>query len=213
MTKYGTTELYRLSEGPMLLYIGISSDYWKHRRPDHARRYGPSVADSPVIETYASRQLAELAEVNAQFNERPRDGAYPTTKAELAHALATIQKRYIHIDEDPVPSSFVLAVLLSGIDSRGLPAYEVARRNWISERTKAGLEARKASGHRLGRPVKLPDEVRNRIRDLNRRGLSLRAIASVLDADGVPTARGGVWRSSTIRAVLHSLAIDEGNAA
>ncbi len=42
-----------------------------------------------------------------------------------------------------------------------------------------------------------------RIADLRHRGLSLRAIADALEADGVPTPRGGAhWRASSVQAAL-----------
>jgi DNA invertase Pin-like site-specific DNA recombinase len=76
-------------------------------------------------------------------------------------------------------------------------------RRIIGERTRDALAVRRSQGVRLGRPRTMPDEVVARIRSLRKAGLSLSAIASALDADGVPTAQGGArWYASTVRAAL-----------
>jgi DNA invertase Pin-like site-specific DNA recombinase len=76
-------------------------------------------------------------------------------------------------------------------------------RGLIAERTKAALAIRKAQGVRLGRPSTLPAEVVARIVAAKAAGLSLRAIAAALTADGIATAQGGAkWHASTIKAVI-----------
>jgi DNA invertase Pin-like site-specific DNA recombinase len=78
-------------------------------------------------------------------------------------------------------------------------------RRTIRQRTREGLAAKKAAGVRLGRPVTLPTEVRDRIRSEASSGNSLAAIARDLNADEVPTAQGGKkWYPSTVKAVLGS---------
>lgn len=78
----------------------------------------------------------------------------------------------------------------------------------IAERTRAALAARKAQGMRLGRPVILADATRARVAALKAEGLSLRSIAARLTDEGTPTATGGRWHPSTVRAVLASLEAD-----
>jgi len=82
-------------------------------------------------------------------------------------------------------------------------------RKMIGQRTSDALQALKANGHKLGRPTELPQHVRERIVAERDGGLSLRAIAAALRADGVPTARGANWHASTIQAVLVSVDRDE----
>ena len=76
-------------------------------------------------------------------------------------------------------------------------------RRLIGQRTREALAAKRAAGVRLGRPSGLPTDVIARIVDERAQGLSLPAIARGLEADAVPTARGGGrWYPSTIAAVL-----------
>ncbi|MCZ4581920.1 MULTISPECIES: recombinase family protein [Gordonia] len=77
-------------------------------------------------------------------------------------------------------------------------------RRLISQRTKDALAQKRAQGVRLGRPSETPAEVTRRIVDAKARGLSLRAIAAELSEAGIATARGGMWRASTVKAVLDS---------
>jgi DNA invertase Pin-like site-specific DNA recombinase len=72
----------------------------------------------------------------------------------------------------------------------------------ISDRTKAALAEQRKKGVRLGRPSTLPAEVVERILTARTAGLSYPAIASALNADGVPTAhRGARWWPATVRQV------------
>lgn len=86
-------------------------------------------------------------------------------------------------------------------------------RKMIGQRTSDAMQALKASGRRLGRPVEQASETRQRIADEHAEGRSLRSIANDLNTAEVPTARGGKWHASTIGRVLDSLALDAEVAA
>lgn len=94
-----------------------------------------------------------------------------------------------------------------------LAAVSQLERDLIRQRTRDALAELKRSGVRLGRPVAIPDEVRQRIRTMHDAGMSQRAIAAELNADGVPTVRGGPWQGATIARVLRSLRLDDEMAA
>lgn len=82
-------------------------------------------------------------------------------------------------------------------------------RDLIRSRTKDALAAKKAAGVRLGRPVTLPEQTRERIGRERAAGATLQTIADRLNAEEIPTARGGAaWRPSSVAAVIRSLELD-----
>jgi DNA invertase Pin-like site-specific DNA recombinase len=86
-----------------------------------------------------------------------------------------------------------------------LATFAQFERRLIAERTKAALAVKKAQGVRLGRPASIPDELAKRIMRMRGRGLTLQAICDTLNAERVPTPRGGaLWRPTSLRAVLAS---------
>jgi DNA invertase Pin-like site-specific DNA recombinase len=89
-----------------------------------------------------------------------------------------------------------------------LASFAQYERRLIAERTAAALQALKRSGKRLGRPVTLRDEVRQRIARERAAGMTLQAIADGLRRAGVLTARGGEWTTSSVQKALLSVALD-----
>ncbi|BCO38053.1 recombinase RecB [Mycobacterium heckeshornense] len=78
-------------------------------------------------------------------------------------------------------------------------------RELISERTKAGLAAKRARGERLGRPRQAtPGVVRRIVMDRNT-GLSFAKIATTLAAEGILSPAGlPTWQTSTVRRIYAS---------
>jgi len=71
----------------------------------------------------------------------------------------------------------------------------------ISERTRRGLEAARERGGTQGRTAvaDIP-ELQERIARMREEGMTLQAIADKLNAEGVPTLRGGaMWRPSSVQ--------------
>lgn len=82
-------------------------------------------------------------------------------------------------------------------------------RRLISDRTSAALQAKKAQGHRLGRPRTIGDDVLARVAQERSEGRTLQAIADRLNGDNVPTAQGGrQWHASTVSGLLRSGNLD-----
>jgi DNA invertase Pin-like site-specific DNA recombinase len=77
-------------------------------------------------------------------------------------------------------------------------------RERIAERTRMGLERTKAQGGARGRPaVADHPELQQRIASMRAGNMTMQAIADVLNAEAVPTLRGGaMWRPSSVQAAL-----------
>jgi DNA invertase Pin-like site-specific DNA recombinase len=106
-----------------------------------------------------------------------------------------------------------LVALDLGIDTSTPAGHEVAatlitlgdwERERIAKRTRSGLAEVRASGRPTGRPAvsDRPDLVA-RITAMRGANMTLQAIADQLNAEGVPTLRGGaMWRPSSVQAAL-----------
>jgi DNA invertase Pin-like site-specific DNA recombinase len=78
-------------------------------------------------------------------------------------------------------------------------------RRLIGQRTRDALAEKRKQGVRLGRPSAIGPKLAQRIRRERKSGSTLREIADGLNAEGVPTPRGGrAWRPSSLEAVLRS---------
>lgn len=81
-------------------------------------------------------------------------------------------------------------------------AFAELERDLIAARTREALAALRAQGVRLGRPSVLPMDIVARIIGERVGGKSWSVIAEGLNADGIPTAHGGVrWWPATVRKV------------
>lgn len=77
-----------------------------------------------------------------------------------------------------------------------------SERKTLMQRTRKGLEAARLAQRSSGQPaVSDPPALKQRIADMRARGMTLQAIADTLNAEGVPTLRGGaLWRPSSVQA-------------
>jgi DNA invertase Pin-like site-specific DNA recombinase len=85
--------------------------------------------------------------------------------------------------------------------ARALASVAEMERGRISERTRKGLAAARAKRHAPGDPSATDwAALRKRIAGMRADGMTLQAIANVLNEEGVPTQRGGAkWRPSSVQ--------------
>ena len=76
-----------------------------------------------------------------------------------------------------------------------------SQRKTLMQRTRKGLEAARLAGRSSGQPaVSDAPALKQRIVDMRAGGMTLQAIANTLNAEGVPTLRGGaLWRPSSVQ--------------
>lgn len=80
----------------------------------------------------------------------------------------------------------------------------------VSARTKDALAVVRSKGVRLGAPRQTPDDTIRLVADYRESGKTLQGIADRLNADRVPTAKGGTWTFSAVRrALLHAERIED----
>jgi DNA invertase Pin-like site-specific DNA recombinase len=87
------------------------------------------------------------------------------------------------------------------LGARALATVGGLERKKVEERTRKGLEAAR-NLRRSGRPaVSDRPSLKRRISEMRAQGMTLQAIADTLNAEGVPTLRGGAeWRPSSVQA-------------
>ncbi|MCJ2099296.1 recombinase family protein [Methylobacterium sp. E-046] len=160
-----------------------------------------------LSEAMALCRLHGATLVIAKLDRLSRDAAF----------LLNLQKAGVRFVAADMPEANELVVGIMAVVAQ-------AERKMISARTKAALAAAKARGVRLGKPENLSNreagQVRSRARQTQRSeeraldlapviarvraegAVSLRQIATALNARGIPAARGGTWSAAQVRRVL-----------
>lgn len=133
-------------------------------------------------------------------------------------ALHSISEK---LDTSSAAGRFVLTILA---------ALAQMEREQIGERTSLALRHKMAQGEHIGAvplgfeavesekgrvllPLGAELEIVRRIESLREEGKTLRDIAAVLNAESVPTKRGGRWHQSTVRSIILSVIPRLQNAA
>jgi DNA invertase Pin-like site-specific DNA recombinase len=119
--------------------------------------------------------------------------------ADLGGVLTELERRGAHllcIDPEIDTASVTGATVL-----QALIAVSQRERRRLGERTRKGLVSARSKRAQSRPAVEDRPELRERILAMRASGMTLQAIADRLNADGVPTLRGGArWRPSSVHA-------------
>jgi DNA invertase Pin-like site-specific DNA recombinase len=172
-------------------------------------------ADWNLVEIVADRE-------NGRILERPGLG-YALERIAAGHACALVVSDLQRLSGSIVDLGALMAwfrdadatliALDLGIDTSTAEGDRVATtlialsaraHERIADRTRNRLAERRANGASNGRPaVRDRPELMKRIAVMRARGQTLQAIADQLNAEGIPTLRGGAkWRPSSIQAAV-----------
>lgn len=175
-----------------------------------AKRRGWTVehhADEGASGKYINGSLREVLQLLASGQG---DGLIVAKLDRLARSVV----HAANIIEDAQAQGWSLVVLDLNLDLTTAAGRMMARtvvnfaeyeRELISERTKAGLAAKKARGEPIGRPrLAKPGVVRRIVLDRNT-GLSFGAIGKALEGEGILSPAGRPnWQTSTVRRIYQS---------
>jgi DNA invertase Pin-like site-specific DNA recombinase len=177
-----------------------------------AKRRGWAVehyADEGASGKYINDKLREVLQLLASGQG---DGLVVAKLDRLARSVV----HAANIIQDAQDQGWSLVVLDINLDLSTAAGRMMARtvvnfaeyeRELISERTKAGLAAKKRRGEPIGRPrLAKPGIVRRIVLDRNT-GLSFAKIAAALEAEGILSPTGRLnWQVSTVRRIYQSAA-------
>jgi peptidoglycan hydrolase-like protein with peptidoglycan-binding domain/DNA invertase Pin-like site-specific DNA recombinase len=154
--------------------------------------------DRPGL-TYALERLATGEASCLAVSQLRRLSPSAADLGRIMESIARNGGRLVALDVDmdtAVPAGRKAANVLISVG-----AWERER---VGQRTRKGLEAARAKGQRIGRPaVEDVPELKGRIAAMRANGLTLQGIADRLNAEGVPTLRGGEkWRPSSVQAAV-----------
>ena len=105
----------------------------------------------------------------------------------------------LNVDTDTAIGDFMLNLMAS---------FAQMERWRIGERQADVHASRRQTGQVWGVTCgpRTPEAVRTRVLALRANGMTVRAIAQELEAEGIPTARGGNWQASTVAKILKAKA-------
>jgi DNA invertase Pin-like site-specific DNA recombinase len=214
----GATTSSSLSPGSVVIgYVPVAADPWP----------GEDGESASAIKTMCERSGWELLEI-VRDSDKGRSLERPGLRHALERILAGDAKGLVMNDLERLSRSIVdlgalmawfrdagatLVVLDLDIDTstpegchvaNTLIALSAREHERIAAGTREGLAKGRASGHATGRPaVSHRPELVERIGTMRAAKMTLSAIAEQLNAEGVPTLRGGKkWRPSSIQAAL-----------
>src|SRR3984893_4670020 len=223
---------YAVCMEPVIAYLRVSTQ--------RQGRSGLGIeAQRAAIERFAAAESLTIIEEYAEF-ETGKGADALERRSQLAAALAAARKAKCSIVVSKLDRLSRDVAFVSGLMAQRVPfivaelgrdadpfmlhlyaALAEKERSLISERTTAALQAKRASGAKLGNPtnlevagsigriaqVRAADEFATHLRPLvqaiqNAGAATLSEIARALNARGARPARGGKWHRSSVRNLL-----------
>jgi DNA invertase Pin-like site-specific DNA recombinase len=203
----------RPSRGQRVIgYVYIDGDDLQERKAEirawceqHGNELSTIVHDADQVGDEHNRP--SLTWALAQIANAGADALVVARLRDLSHNVANLTPLLRWFSE---PNRSLIALDI-GLDTstetgqmtaRALAGVGGCERERISERTRQGLEAARKRGGGQGRTaVADVPELKERIETMRAQGMTLQAIADALNAEGVPTLRGGaMWRPSSVQA-------------
>ncbi|MGP5700877.1 recombinase family protein [Glutamicibacter arilaitensis] len=209
--------------GPLKIagYVRVSTDK-QDISPEVQRA---ALEREALLKGYELTLVEELAVSAATVTKRPlmqqllaalKDGSFDGLMVAKLDRLSRSMEDGTRILADSQRQGWRIICLDLGVDTAtvmGAGLFNMAlnfaeiERKLIGKRTSEAMQQKAADGEHMGRVSVLPHAVMLCIHDLHREGLSLRQIVELLEAEQVPTARGGRWHASTVRSVLSSVTL------
>src|SRR5580765_3301673 len=161
-------------------------------------------------DTLAGRSLRRpgLQAALAECREGRAGGIVVTSLDRLSRSLDDLAELFAEAHEHGYRIVCLAPSLDTATDAGALVETVLAEARSWSRRTLARERARVAfepsgGSRRRGRPASTPPALAERIRAMRASGSTLQASCDTLNAEGVPTPRGGShWRPTSLRAVL-----------
>jgi len=195
-------------------HLGLDAQHATIAAECARRGWGPVCVVEEIASASSMRRRPLLRDVLDALDRGDADALVVAKLDRLARSTLD----FARIMERAADAEWVLVILDIGADTSTPAGRMVAsvvaataayERELIGARTRDALAAKRAQGARLGRPSSVPADTRARVVALRDAGLSLRAIADELVAEGVPTALGhGTWHAAQVSRVLGTIALD-----
>jgi DNA invertase Pin-like site-specific DNA recombinase len=206
-----------------LLYVRVSTN--KQAKMGHSMRSQPAILTEAaerdgyrvevITETSSGRKSTrpELMKVLARLAKGEAKALYALDIDRLARSTMHL----LEISQLSAKEKWRLVITTTNVDTSTpegaafltmAAAFAEMESGLISRRVTRQHQARRDRGEiwgvTHGNRSKLPIDTRKTIEAMRAQGLALRKIADQLNADGVPTVRGGAWYGPGIAQILNS---------
>jgi DNA invertase Pin-like site-specific DNA recombinase len=145
--------------------------------------------------------VGRVAKGDASYLVVPELGDLGRSVADVGQVLSGLVRNGVSLLS--VAPEIDTAVASGRLAVEAIVSLSASERRKLAERTRTGLAAARARGAVTRPAVDDKPELKRWIRTMRAAGMTLQGIADVLNAEGVPTLRGGEhWRPSSVQAAV-----------